>query len=100
MGYVLMYDIIFFARDNYTYQVCNCKNKILEIYDIIYQSGLANCHTSENYNEGGILDKGQKYKQVKKYIEPPFMNSLRLRTFKKYSNANIWYSTPKHKNLC
>ena len=105
-----------FARDNYTCQVCKkSKDKILRTHHVIYKSkggsdraeNLAtvcdDCHTYENHQPGGILYEWMiKKKKMKSYKEPPFMNAMRLRVFKKYPNANITYgsiTTPKRKEL-
>lgn len=104
------------ARDNYTCQVCKKKDdNILNTHHIIYRSeGGSNradnlitvgtkCHTSENHKEGKILWKWmQEGKKTKQYKEPPFMNTLRKRTFERYPNAKITYgsvTTPKRKKL-
>lgn len=105
-----------FDRDNYTCQVCNkSKDKILHTHHIIYKSkGGSNkvsnliticteCHTSENHKEGSILWKWMKdKKKVPQYKEAPFMNTLRIKVFRKYPNAKIIYgswTTPKRKEL-
>lgn len=104
-----------FARDNYTCQVCKCKNKILRTHHIIYRSNggsdrvdnlitvCTDCHTSENHKKGGILYKWQEeHKKVKQYKEPPFMNILRRRIFTQYPSAIITYgseTTPKRKQM-
>ena len=105
-----------FARDNYTCQVCKkSKDKILHTHHVLYKSkggsdraeNLAtvcdDCHTYENHQPGGILYEWMiKKKKMKSYKEPPFMNAMRLRVFKKYPNANITYgsiTTPKRKEL-
>jgi hypothetical protein len=104
-----------FARDNYTCQVCKKKNKILQTHHILYQSqggsNAANnlisvckdCHTHENHQPGNILWKWmQDKKKVKQFKEPPFMNSLRIRVYKRYTESHITYgsvTTPHRKNL-
>ena len=111
------YDVRYFvfARDNYTCQVCKKKNKVLQTHHIIYRNYggtdradnlitvCTDCHTSENHKPGGILYKWMmKQKKVKLYKEPPFMNTLRKRIFKKYPNAIITYgsiTTPHRKQL-
>lgn len=111
------YDVRYFvfARDNYTCQVCGKQNKILRTHHIVYKSeGGTNradnlitvcndCHTYENHQPGHILYEWFiQRKETKKYTEPPFMNSLRLRIFDKYPNAIITYgseTTPKRKEL-
>lgn len=102
------YDVRYFvfARDEYTCQVCKKKNKILRTHHIIYRScGGSNraenlisvctdCHTPENHKPGGILYGWmQKGKKVKQYKEPPFMNTLRKRIFKKYPESVITYGS-------
>lgn len=111
------YDVRYFvfARDNYTCQVCKKKNKVLQTHHIIYRdyggtdradnliTVCTDCHTSENHKPGGILYEWMmKQKKVKLYKEPPFMNTLRKRIFKKYPNAIITYgsiTTPHRKQL-
>ena len=111
------YDVRYFvfARDEYTCQVCKKKNKVLHTHHIIYRSEggtdradnlitvCADCHTSANHKPGGIFWKWMKeYKKVKQYKEPTFMNILRIRTFKKYPNAEIIYgseTSPRRKEL-
>lgn len=111
------YDVRYyvFARDGYTCQVCKKKNKVLQTHHIIYRSQggtnradnlitvCTDCHTSENHKPGGILWKWMKeHKKVKQYKEPPFMNTLRIRTFRKYPDAQITYgseTSPKRKGL-
>lgn len=104
-----------FARDNYTCQVCKKKDKVLHTHHVLYKSkggsdraeNLAtvcdDCHTHENHQPGGILYEWMiKKKKMKTYKEPPFMNAMRLRVFKKYPNANITYgsvTTPRRKEL-
>ena len=105
-----------FARDNYTCQVCKkSKDKILHTHHVLYKSkggsdraeNLAtvctDCHTPENHKPGGILYEWMvKKKRMKTYKEPPFMNAMRIRVFKKYPQANITYgsiTTPKRKEL-
>ena len=105
-----------FARDNYTCQVCKkSKDKILHTHHVLYKSkggsdraeNLAtvcdDCHTYENHQPGGILYEWMiKKKKMKSYKEPPFMNTVRIRIFKKYPNANITYgsiTTPKRKKI-
>lgn len=102
------YDVRYyvFARDEYTCQVCKKKGKILHTHHIIYRSEggtdradnlitvCSDCHTSENHKQGGILWKWMKeHKKVKQYKEPPFMNTLRIQTFRKYPNAEITYGS-------
>ena len=102
------YDVRYFifARDEYTCQVCKKKNKILHTHHIVYRSEggtdradnlitvCTDCHTNENHKPGGILWKWMKeHKKVKQYKEPSFMNILRIRTFKKYPNAEITYGS-------
>lgn len=95
-----------FARDEYTCQVCKKKDKILHTHHIVYRSEggtdradnlitvCTDCHTSENHKPGGILWKWMKeHKKVKQYKEPPFMNTLRIRTFRKYPDAKITYGS-------
>ena len=112
------YDVRYFvfARDKYTCQVCKKKGKILHTHHIVYRSEggtdrasnlitvCTDCHTSENHKPGGILWKWMKErKKVKQYKEPPFMNTLRIRTFRKYPNAEITYGSEtshKRKELC
>ena len=112
------YDVRYyvFARDGYTCQVCKKKGKILHTHHIIYLSEggtdradnlitvCSDCHTSENHRPGGILYKWMKHhKNVKQYKEPPFMNTLRRRTFQQYPEAEITYgseTSPKRKELC
>lgn len=112
------YDVRYFvfARDKYTCQVCKKKGKILHTHHIVYRSEggtdradnlitvCSNCHTSENHKPGGILYKWMKnHKKVKQYKEPPFMNTLRRRTFQKYPEAEITYGSEtshKRKELC
>ena len=102
------YDVRYFVftRDEYTCQVCKKKNKILHTHHVIYRSEggtdradnlitvCSDCHTSENHKPNGILWKWMKeHKKVKQYKEPPFMNILRIRTFRKYPNAKITYGS-------
>ena len=102
------YDVRYyvFARDEYTCQVCKKKGKILHTHHIIYRSEggtdradnlitvCSDCHTSENHKQGGILWKWMKEsKKVKQYKEPPFMNTLRIQTFRKYPNVEITYGS-------
>lgn len=102
------YDVRYyvFARDEYTCQVCKKKGKILHTHHIIYRSEggtdradnlitvCSDCHTSENHKQGCILWKWMKeHKNVKQYKEPPFMNTLRIWTFRKYPNAKITYGS-------
>ena len=102
------YDVRYFvfARDNYTCQVCHKKNKILHTHHIVYKSKggtdradnlitvCSECHTNEAHKPGGILyDWMKKHKKTKKYKEPPFMNTLRIRTFQKYPEAEITYGS-------
>jgi hypothetical protein len=111
------YDVRYyvFARDEYTCQVCKKKGKILHTHHIVYRSEggtdradnlitvCTDCHTSENHKQGGILWKWMKeHKKVKQYKESPFMNTLRIRTFRKYPDAEITYgseTSPKRKDL-
>ena len=111
------YDVRYFvfARDEYTCQVCKKKNKILRTHHIVYRSEggtdradnlitvCTDCHTSENHKPGGILWKWMReHKKVKQYKEPPFMNILRIRTFRKYPDAEITYgseTSPRRKEL-
>ena len=111
------YDVRYFvfARDEYTCQVCKRKNKILHTHHIVYRSEggtdradnlitvCTDCHTSENHKPGGILYKWMKeHKKTKQYKEPPFMNTLRIWTFRKYPNAEITYgseTSPRRKEL-
>ena len=111
------YDVRYFvfARDEYTCQVCKRKNKILHTHHIGYRSEgstdradnlitvCTDCHTSENHKPGGILYKWMKeHKKTKQYKEPPFMNTLRIWTFRKYPNAEITYgseTSPRRKEL-
>ena len=105
-----------FARDNYTCQCCGkSKDKVLQTHHIIYRSNggsnrvdnlitvCTDCHTYENHQKGEILYKWQEqHKKVKQYKEPPFMNALRKRIFKKYPEAEITYgsiTTPKRKEI-
>ena len=105
-----------FARDNYTCQICKKgKGKILHTHHVLYKSkggsdraeNLAticdDCHTHENHQPGGVLYEWMiKKKKMKTYKEPPFMNAMRLRIFKKYPQANITYgsiTTPRRKEL-
>lgn len=103
------------ARDNYTCQVCKKKGKILNTHHVIYRSHggtdradnlitvCTDCHTSKNHKKGEIFWKWmQEGKKTKQYKEPPFMNTLRKRTFERYPNAKITYgsvTTPKRKEL-
>jgi len=111
------YDVRYFvfARDEYTCQVCKKKGKILHTHHIVYRSEggtdradnlitvCTDCHTSKNHKPGGIFWKWMKErKKVKQYKEPPFMNTLRIRTFRKYPDAEITYgseTSPKRKEL-
>lgn len=111
------YDVRYFvfARDNYTCQVCGAKDKILQTHHIKFRSNggtdradnlitvCTDCHTHKNHQADGILYKWQaENKKVKQYKEPPFMNILRHRTFKKYPDATITYgseTTPRRKEL-
>ena len=112
------YDVRYFVfdRDNYTCQVCGkSKDKILHTHHILYKSlggtdradnlitVCAECHTSKNHKDGGILYKWmQEGKKVKQYKEATFMNILRVRTYKRYPNAIITYgsiTTSKRKEL-
>lgn len=112
------YDVRYFvfARDEYICQVCKKKRKILHTHHIVYRSEggtdradnlitvCSDCHTSEAHKKGGILYKWMKnHKKAKQYKEPPFMNTLRRRTFQKYSEAEITYGSEtshKRKELC
>lgn len=112
------YDVRYFvfARDEYICQVCKKKGKILHTHHIVYRSEggtdradnlitvCSDCHTSEAHKKGGILYKWMKnHKKAKQYKEPPFMNTLRRRTFQKYSEAEITYGSEtshKRKELC
>ena len=112
------YDVRYyvFSRDEYTCQVCKKKGKILHTHHIIYRSECgtdradnlitvcSDCHTSKAHKKGGILYKWMKnHKKTKQYKEPPFMNTLRRRTFQKYHEAEITYgseTSPKRKELC
>ena len=102
------YDVRYyvFARDGYTCQVCKKKGKILHTHHIIYRSKggtdradnlitvCSDCHTSKNHKPEGILYKWMmEHKKVKQYKEPTFMNTLRIRTFRKYPNAEITYGS-------
>ena len=111
------YDVRYFvfARDNYTCQVCGKKDRPLHTHHIIYRSNggtdradnlitvCSDCHTSINHKKGGILYKWQMdHKNVKSYKEPPFMNILRRRIFKRYPDAYITYgseTTPNRKSI-
>lgn len=111
------YDVRYFvfARDEYTCQVCKKKNKILHTHHIIYRNEggtdradnlitvCTDCHTNKNHKPGGILWRWMKeHKKVKQYKEPPFMNTLRIRTFRKYPDAEITYgseTSPRRKKL-
>ena len=105
-----------FARDNYTCQSCGkSKDKVLQTHHIIYRSNggsnrvdnlitvCTDCHNYKNHQKGGILYKWQEqHKKVKQYKEPPFMNILRKRIFKKYPESEITYgfiTTPKRKEI-
>ena len=105
-----------FARDNYTCQSCGkSKDKVLQTHHIIYRSNggsnrvdnlitvCTDCHNYKNHQKGGILYKWQEqHKKVKQYKEPPFMNTLRKRIFKKYPESEITYgfiTTPKRKEI-
>ncbi len=105
-----------FARDKYTCQVCHKKkDKILHTHHLVYRSNggsdradnlitvCTECHTSANHKEGGVLwEWMQKKKKTKRYKEPPFMNSMRIRVFQKYPDAAITYgniTTPNRKAL-
>ena len=100
------YDVRYFvfARDEYTCQVCKKKNKILHTHHIIYRNKggtnradnlitvCSDCHTGENYKQGGILYQWMcEHKKTRQYKEPSFMNILRRRTFQKYPNAEFTY---------
>lgn len=108
LGY---YDVrhFVFARDSYTCQICKKKSGILVQHHIIQRkdggSNRAdnlvtlhnNCHI--DFHDGKVKANFTKLKQ---YKEPPFMNSLRTRIFRKYPNANITYGSitkPKRKEL-
>lgn len=111
------YDVRYFvfARDKYTCQVCKKQNKILRIHHIVYKGKggtdradnlitvCNDCHTYKNHQPGNVLHNWfLKGKKTKKYTEPPFMNSLRIRIFNKYPNAIITYgskTTKKRKEL-
>ena len=111
------YDVRYFvfARDEYTCQVCKKKNKVLHTHHIVYRSKggtdradnlitvCTDCHTSKNHKPGCIFWKWmEEHKKVKQYKEPSFMNILRIRTFRKYPNAEITYgseTSPKRKEL-
>ena len=111
------YDVRYFvfARDEYTCQVCKRKNKVLHTHHVVYRSEggtdradnliavCTDCHTSENHKPGGVLYRWMKeHKKVKQYKEPPFMNILRIRTFRKYPDAEITYgseTSPRRKEL-
>ncbi len=111
------YDVRYFvfARDNYICQVCGSKDKILQTHHIKYRSNggsdkadnlitvCVDCHTHANHQTGGILYKWQaENKKVMQYKEPPFMNILRLWTFRKYPLAIITYgseTTPRRKDF-
>lgn len=111
------YDVRYFvfARDEYTCQVCKKKNKILRTHHIIYKSKggtdradnlitvCKDCHTNENHKLGGVFWKWMEgHKKVRQYKEPTFMNILRIRTFKRYPNAEIAYgseTSPRRKKL-
>lgn len=112
------YDVRFYVleRDKYTCQVCKkSKDKIFNTHHIIYKSKggsdrasnlitvCTDCHTHKNHQEGEILWKWmENKKKAPQYKEAPFMNSLRIRVFKKYPNAKIVYgswTTPNRKEL-
>ena len=92
-----------FARDNYTCQVCGESGKILITHHIVYKpegsdradnliTVCVGCHTGKNHQLGGILYKWQETKKkVRQYKEPPFMNSLRIRVYQRYPDAEITY---------
>ena len=104
-----------FDRDNYTCQVCNKKDKILQTHHIIYKSHggsdrannlitvCTDCHSHKNHQEGEVLYKWMtNKKKAPSYKEAPFMNTIRQRVFQKYPNANIVYgnwTTPRRKEL-
>lgn len=105
-----------FARDNYTCQVCKkSKDKILRTHHVLYKSEggsdrpnnlitvCDDCHTHENHQHSGIFYEWMmKKKKMKTYKEPPFMNAMRIRVFRKYPQANITYgsiTTVKRKEL-
>lgn len=102
------YDVRYFvfARDEYTCQVCKKKNKVLQTHHIIYRSEggtdrpdnlitvCTDCHTSAAHKPGSVLhDWMKKHKEVRQYKEPPFMNALRIRTFRRYPEAEITYGS-------
>lgn len=112
------YDVRYFvfARDNYTCQACHKSNgKILHTHHLLYKSKggtdradnlitiCSECHTSKAHKPGGILYKWMlEHKKAKQYKEPPFMNALRRRTFRKYPDVDITYgseTTPHRKEL-
>lgn len=93
-----------FNRDGFTCQCCKKRSDRLKLHHIVYKShggtDSANnlitvcetCHSSENHQEGGILyDWMMKHKKVKQYKDATFMNIVRCRTIRKYSNAIITY---------
>ena len=102
------YDVRYFvfARDAYTCQVCKKKNKVLQTHHIVYRSKggtdradnlitvCTDCHTSAAHKPGGVLYNWMKeHKKVRQYKEPPFMNTLRAQTFKRYHEAEITYGS-------
>ena len=105
-----------FNRDGYTCQCCKKQNHRLKLHHIVYKSkggtdSVNNliticemCHSSENHQEGGILyDWMIKRKNVKQYKDATFMNIVRCRTMRKYSNAIITYgyeTEPYRIELC
>ena len=105
-----------FNRDGYTCQCCKKQNHRLKLHHIVYKSkggtdSVNNlitvcemCHSSENHQEGGILyDWMIKRKNVKQYKDAAFMNIVRCRTMRKYSNAIITYgyeTEPYRIKLC
>lgn len=111
------YDVRYYvlARDKYTCQACKKKNKIFNTHHIMYKSHggsdradnlitvCTDCHTHENHQKGEIFWEWMvKEKKTKSYQEPPFMNSLRIRVFKRYPDAQITYgsvTTPHRKAL-
>lgn len=93
-----------FARDQYACQVCKKKNKVLHTHHIVFKSEggsdrvsnlitvCTDCHTSENHKEGNILHNWMlKKKKAPSYKETPFMNTLRVRIFRKYPEAHVTY---------
>ena len=92
-----------FARDNYTCQVCGKKDRVLRTHHIIFKpegtdrpdnliTVCVDCHNHKNHQPGGILYKWkEERKKVKRYKEPPFMNSLRVKVYRRYPKADITY---------